>query len=143
VVVRAVDREAPLRPLVAKVFRAGAFREHALLGEFALLARTNIPGLVRAHDLGRCTRTGAPFLIEDFIDGPDAAAWVHGAAPQDRGLRLLAILTEVAATLALLHDAGFVHGDLKPAHVRIADAEKAPRAILLDLGAACRLRSAS
>src|SRR6185436_14418661 len=32
VVVRAVDREAPQRPLVAKVFRAGAFLEHALLG---------------------------------------------------------------------------------------------------------------
>src|SRR4051812_34656562 len=73
VVVRAVDREAPARPLVAKIWRGGAFREQALLGEFALLARTNIPGLVRAHDLARCARTGAPFLIEDFIDGPDAA----------------------------------------------------------------------
>src|SRR5262245_11786075 len=142
VVVRAVDREAPTRPLVAKVFREGAFREQALLGEFALLARTNIPGLVRAHDLGRCSRTGAPFLIEDFIDGPDAAAWIEAAAPRDRGLRLLSILTGVTETLALLHDIGFVHGDLKPAHVRIAGAERAPRAILLDLGAACRLRSA-
>jgi serine/threonine-protein kinase PknK len=136
VVVRVVDREAPDRPLVAKVWRGGAFREQALLGEFALLARANIPGMVRAHDLGRCTRTGAPFLIEDFIDGPESDAWVQSAAPSSRSERLLKIVAEVAATLSLLHDFGFVHGDLKPAHVRIGTAKSAPRAVLLDLGAA-------
>ncbi|MFT3771679.1 MAG: sigma 54-interacting transcriptional regulator [Minicystis sp.] len=54
------------------------------------------------------------------------------------------MITEVASTLALLHDAGFVHGDLKPAHVRVAGGNRAPRAILLDLGAAVhRARDAS
>ncbi len=138
VVVRVVDREAPARALVAKVWRGGAFREQALLGEFALLSRARIPGLVRAHDLGRCTRTGAVFLIEDFIDGPEATAWVEAAAPAARAGRLLGILTGAAATLALLHDAGFFHGDLKPAHVRVAGAGDgaAARPVVLDLGAA-------
>ena len=58
-VVRVVDREAPEVARVAKVFRAGAFQEEALAGEFALLARARIPGLARAHDLARCTRTGS------------------------------------------------------------------------------------
>jgi serine/threonine-protein kinase PknK len=138
VVVRVVDREAPARALVAKVWRGGAFREQALLGEFALLSRARIPGLVRAHDLGRCARSGAVFLIEDFIDGPEATAWVEEALPAARAGRLLGILTGVAATLALLHDAGFFHGDLKPAHVRIAGAGDgaAARPVVLDLGAA-------
>ncbi len=124
VVVRAVDREAPEAPLVAKVLRAGGFREEALAGEFALLSRARIPGLTRAHDLARCTRTGVPFLVEDFADGPEADAWVSAAASpaSARAARLTKVLAEVGATLALLHDAGFVHGDLKPAHVRMVTA---------------------
>jgi two-component system response regulator HydG len=131
VVVRVVDREAPEVARVAKVFRAGAFHEDALAGEFALLTRARIPGLARAHDLARCEVTGAPFLVEDFADGPEAAAWVGASAA-----RLGQALAGVAATLALLHDAGFVHGDLKPAHVRVVGPVEAPRTLLLDLGAA-------
>jgi len=136
VVVRVVDREAPARALVAKVWRGEAFRAEALLGEYALLSRARIPGLTRAHDLARCTRSGAVFLVEDFIDGPEAAAWVDAAAPGARAGRLLAILTGVAATLAQLHDAGFSHGDLKPAHVRVVGEGAPSRPVLLDLGAA-------
>ena len=137
VVVRVVDREEEGRALVAKVWRGEAlFREQALLGEYALLARARIPGLTRAHDLARCTRSGARFLVEDFADGPEAAAWVDAAAPGARAARLLAILSGVLATLAQLHDAGFSHGDLKPAHVRVVGMGAAARSVLLDLGAA-------
>ncbi|MEP7123033.1 MAG: sigma 54-interacting transcriptional regulator [Byssovorax sp.] len=136
VVVRVVDREARARVLVAKVWRGEAFRAQALLGEYALLSRARIPGLVRAHDLARCARTGAVFLVEDFIDGPEAAAWVNAAKETARAGRLLAILTGVAATLALLHDAGFSHGDLKPVHVRVLGEGATARPVLLDLGAA-------
>ncbi|APR85637.1 two component, sigma54 specific, transcriptional regulator, Fis family protein [Minicystis rosea] len=137
VVVRAVDREAPEARLVAKVLRAGAFHEASLAGEFALLSRARIPGLARAHDLARCTRTGAPFLVEDFAEGPEADAWVSAAASpaSARAARLAKVIAEVGATLSLLHDAGFVHGDLKPAHVRMVTASGATRATLLDLGA--------
>jgi transcriptional regulator with AAA-type ATPase domain len=140
VVVRVVDREAPARALVAKVWRGEAFRAQALLGEYALLSRARIPGLVRAHDLARCSRTSAVFLVEDFVDGPEASAWVSAAPTNTRAGRLLAILTGVAATLALLHDAGFSHGDLKPVHVRVVGVGvgdgAAARPVLLDLGAA-------
>ncbi len=136
VAVRVQDREQPHRALVAKVLAAGQCTEASLEGEFALLARTYVPGLVRAHDFGRDERTGAPFLVEDFVDGPDAASWVRDA-PSDaaRVERLVTILSSVAQTLCFLHDAGFVHGDLKPDHVRIHGGE---RPTLLDLGAAVR-----
>ncbi|MBI3205415.1 MAG: sigma 54-interacting transcriptional regulator [Myxococcales bacterium] len=134
VVLRVTDREAPARALVAKLWQPGAFDEDLLRGEFALLARMHVPGLVRAHDLGRDAETGAPFLVEDFIDGPDAREWLS-KAPSDRARseRLARALGEVTATLAVLHDSGFLHGDLKPAHVRVPDDG---RATLLDLGAA-------
>ncbi|WP_437681690.1 sigma 54-interacting transcriptional regulator [Sorangium sp. So ce131] len=137
VVGRVIDREARGRELVAKVFRQGAFREDALLGEFALLARLRVPGVVRAHDLGRDERTGAPFLVEEYVAGDDAAAWVQGAPAEGRPARLARVLGGVARTLAALHDAGFVHSDLKPAHVRMRPlGGGSAEAVLLDLGAA-------
>ena len=72
VVLRVRDREAPERPLVAKIWLAGTFEPSALAAEFALLRRLEIPGLVRAHDFGRDQRTAAPFLVEDFVDGETA-----------------------------------------------------------------------
>ena len=131
-VLRVRDREAPERPLVAKVWRAGAFDAAQLAAEFALLRRLDIPGLVRAHDFDRDRRTGAPFLVEDFVAGESAQAFV-GAVPERRVVRLAYVMSEVAATLAALHDAAFVHGDIKPEHVRVGPDE---RVSLLDLGSA-------
>jgi serine/threonine-protein kinase PknK len=132
VVLCVTDREQPERRLVAKLWLAGTFDESVLAGEFALLRRLDIPCLVRAHDWGRDERTQSPFFVEDFVAGDPAADWVHGVAPL-RAARLGCVLSDVATTLAALHDAAFVHGDVKPAHVRVgADG----RMRLLDLGAA-------
>ena len=138
IVLRVTDREQPARGLVAKLWRAGAFDEAALAGEFALLRRLSIPGLVGAHDWGRDEATQAAFFVEDFVEGGSAAQWVE-AEPARRAERLLRVLAEVATTLAALHDAAFVHGDVKPAHVRLGPDG---RMLLLDLGAAvARARS--
>jgi tetratricopeptide (TPR) repeat protein len=139
VVGRVVDREAPDLLLCAKVWRPDAFREQALLGEFALLSRLRVPGVVRAHDLGRDERSGAPFIVEEYVEGEDAAAWVASAPPEARNERLAVVIGEVARALAWLHDAGFVHSDLKPAHVRRRKAGRSREGslvALLDLGAA-------
>ncbi len=133
VVFRVIDREEPGHALVAKLWRPGLLGDEALRGEFALLMRLRVAGLVRGHDLGREQTSGASFLIEDFVDGPDASEWVHEAPGAEREARLERLLEEVAGTLGALHDAGFLHGDLKPAHVRVP---AAGRARLLDLGAA-------
>ena len=132
VVLRVRDREAPERALAAKVWLSGTFDQSALAAEFALLRRLEITGLVRAHDFGRDQRTAAPFLVEDFVDGETAQAFV-AAVPELRVARLAHVISELAATLAALHDAAFVHGDLKPEHVRVTADE---RVFLLDLGSA-------
>ena len=134
VVLRVTDREAPQRALVAKIWHEGRFAEAALAGEFALLRRLDIPGLVRAHDLARDESSGAPFLVEDFVDGASASDVVLGAGAE-RAEYLVRILAEVTTTLAAMHEASFVHGDLKPEHVRES---RDGRVFLLDLGAAVR-----
>jgi transcriptional regulator with GAF, ATPase, and Fis domain len=132
VVLRVTDREEPSRALVAKLWQPGAFDESALAGEFALLRRLSIPGLVGAHDWGRDERTHAPFLVEDFVAGEAAFDFVQ-RAPELRAQRLSSVLSAVTTTLAALHDAAFVHGDLKPAHVRVTPQGDVR---LLDLGSA-------
>ncbi len=112
------DREAPERPLVAKVWLSGAFDPRSWRPNLPCCDRLDIPGLVRAHGFDRDRRTGAPFLVEDFVDGETARAFV-AAVPERRAARLAYVISEVAATLAALHDAAFVHGDLKPEHVRV------------------------
>jgi DNA-binding NtrC family response regulator/tetratricopeptide (TPR) repeat protein len=140
VVLRVVDREQPTRALVAKVWRARTDDEWRVEGEFALLARLRIRGLVRAHDFARDDRSGFAFFVEDFVDGPEAGAWVAAVRGTEANERLLAVATDVAATLAGLHEAGFTHGDAKPAHVRVVEGGGksgiSAQAILLDLGAA-------
>jgi DNA-binding NtrC family response regulator len=139
VVLRVRDREAPELPLAAKIWLGGALEPAALAAEFALLRRLDIPGLVRAHDFGRDQRTQAPFFVEDFVDGETARAFV-AARPERRVARLAYLMSEVAATLAALHDAAFVHGDLKPEHVRVTREE---RVFVLDLGSALSRSPAS
>ncbi len=139
-VLRVADREAPELSLVAKVWQSASFDASALEAEFSLLRRLDVPGLVRAHDFGCDEQSGAPFLVEDFVEGRAARDFVcedEGA----RAERLLHVLAEVAATLSALHDAGFLHGDLKPEHVRVTGAG---RVFVLDLGAAvqCEARGA-
>jgi DNA-binding NtrC family response regulator len=133
-VLRVVDREDPTRELVAKVYRRGA---STIPGEFALLSRSRLPGLVRAHDLSTDEVTGAPFLVEDFVGGIDASEWIDSAAEKKKNERLVSLLAQVAATLGALHEMGFVHGDLKPAHVRISESGDTT---LLDLGSALLAR---
>jgi serine/threonine-protein kinase PknK len=134
-VVRVIDRERPSLPLVAKVSRGASdardARDAHLEGEFSLLARLRVPGLVRVHDFTRDAR-GVPFLVEDFIEGEDPSTWVDHRPPH-----VVALAADLAETLAGLHDAGFIHGDVKPANVRVV---RGGRAMLLDLGAAAGLR---
>ena len=134
IVVRVIDRERPMLPLVAKITTARSAGTPAHLeGEFALLARLRVPGLVRVHDFAHDTH-GVPFLVEDFVEGAEPTAWVSGNVG-----RLVALASGLAETLAALHEAGFVHGDVKPANVRVP---ANGRAILLDLGAAAVVRAA-
>ena len=62
-VLRITDREDPARELVAKVYRRGA---STIPGEFALLSRNRLPGLVRAHDLAKDEITGRAFSGRGF-----------------------------------------------------------------------------
>jgi transcriptional regulator with GAF, ATPase, and Fis domain/tetratricopeptide (TPR) repeat protein len=108
--------------LCAIKFARNASPQH---GEFETLLSISHPSLPRALDYG--THEGGTFLVLERIAGRVLDASL------DRVTAIRA-LADVASALATLHEAGLVHGDVKPANVLVA----ADRAVLVDLGLATR-----
>ena len=95
------------------------------------------PGVVRCRDLMR-HGDGRPFIVMNFIRGPTLAACIE-AGP----FHLDAVLTlarRLAATLATIHAAGYVHQDISPENIILPDGDP-EAAMLVDFGIAIDLRS--
>lgn len=140
VVLRVVDHEAPERALVAKVYFGAVGDDASLRSEFRLLARLDSPGLVKVRDLAIDEATNRPFLVQDFVPGVAIDVAVLRTPEAKRSECLAELLGSTARALATLHDAGFIHGDLKPAHIRVTPERDV---VLLDLGSAVAQASAA
>ncbi|MBW2731908.1 MAG: sigma 54-interacting transcriptional regulator [Deltaproteobacteria bacterium] len=108
--------------------------------EFRVLAGLRHPWIARVYDFGRIPAEsglegarGRPgyFFTRELIEGEDLMASV-GAASTSLP-RICQIFRRVAAVLDVLHRAGAVHGDFKPANV-IVSADDTPS--LIDFGMA-------
>lgn len=81
---------------------------------------------------------GAPYIVMEYLDGVDLAAWLrqHGPAPVPLAA---AILVQVCDAIAEAHAAGIVHRDLKPANLFMTH-DRAGQSLVkvLDLGI-CKL----
>ncbi len=80
--------------------------------EQRVASRIQYPGLLRVHRAEDPSRT-APFLEMEYCDGPTLEVVIGNVSEQ----KLLAILSAIASSLHVLHTAGFVHNDLKPANI--------------------------
>lgn len=102
---------------------------HRLLTEQRLLARLRHPNLVRVHEVVADEDVA---IVMDLVPGPNLRQLV-GHLDRGEALRLLA---QVAAALAVIHEAGVLHRDLKPANVLVAGDAGSRTALLTDLGIA-------
>jgi predicted Ser/Thr protein kinase len=77
----------------------------------------NHPNITGVYDLGQ-TSEGTLYIAMEFIDGPTLKAVLKrgGAMP---AARIVAILRQVAAALAVAHRHGIVHRDLKPHNIML------------------------
>lgn len=113
--------------------RASAGQVSRLLREYQFLRDLRLGGLPRARGLG-VTPGGQHYLVMDRLDGLPSARWVERAtAPPDRVARTLGVLARAAWTVAAIHEAGVLHGDLKPSSVLVGEGD---RVCLIDFGAA-------
>ncbi|UJR80121.1 Response regulator of zinc sigma-54-dependent two-component system [Sandaracinus amylolyticus] len=112
--------------------------------ELALLTSISHPGLAAVHELLRvegalgepfALEAGAWVLVEELAEGRVSSEVARGLAGLGARVRFATIAgAAIARSLAALHAAGLVHGDVKPANVVVAGDPAGAR--LIDLGLA-------
>ncbi len=104
----------------------------ALEREAGLLGRLRHPNVARLIELVRMSDTDPAVAVAiELIDGPSLSE-LSATTPIEPE-RLAGVGADVARGLEALHDAGIIHGDVKPANVLI---RSTGQAVLVDLDAA-------
>jgi transcriptional regulator with GAF, ATPase, and Fis domain/Tfp pilus assembly protein PilF/predicted Ser/Thr protein kinase len=112
------DAFSPGRPLVLKTLRGDdAQLVGALRREFQVLAALRHPRIAQVYDFGKIPQgePGGPatFMTREFLEGRS----LHEAFEGDSIDSFVSLAVGVCRALEPLHQAGLVHGDLKPDNV--------------------------
>lgn len=118
-----------------KVLAAGASERElgALVREATALSGLEGLGLPRVLEFGRLS-DGRAYLLRELVAGESLAAAIERGDPAPA---LLGALMRAASQLTVLHRAGLLHGDFKPANVIVTPEG---HATLVDLGLAAPWR---
>lgn len=130
---RATGRTVALKTLAPG---AGAADAEALVREAVALSGLEGLGAPRVLAFGRLPREGRLYLVREIVEGRSLSAMLDAGADARACLEAVA---RVADQLTVLHRAGLLHGDVKPANVIVGPDG---RATLVDLGLAAPLREA-
>jgi serine/threonine protein kinase len=101
--------------------RLGEFQER-FLREARAAARLSHPGIVTVYDSDEDPGGGAPFIAMEYVEGGTLRQRIEteGSLPPDEAVGLT---LRLADALAVAHDAGITHRDVKPANVLIRDSD--------------------
>lgn len=104
-------KEGLSRPVVLKKFYDPSASD-LIEREKRIARRIHFPGFVRVLDWGKA-EDNSPFLRMEYCEGPTLEEFPGNLTEK----KLLALLSALTASLNVLHQAGFVHNDLKPSNV--------------------------
>jgi eukaryotic-like serine/threonine-protein kinase len=118
--------------LLAGTRREGVALASRLRIEAYVLGRLRHPNLVPVADF-RFTQAGSPYLVMPLLRGHTLEEELARQGPLPPAVSRAHAL-ELLAALAALHDAGFVHRDVKPSNCFLSDEDQGVRLRLFDLG---------
>jgi serine/threonine protein kinase len=133
------------RVVAIKVFAVDTSEDRARLeSEVRLLSGLNHPNLVTVHDAHLAARAddGPSFLVMEFVGGTTLREAI--ATSVISGDLIVAVASGIGEALHVVHEAGIVHRDVKPANILIerdAPTTTGVRAKLADFGIAHSLGS--
>ena len=109
------------RTVAIKVPRAGNLATNEdrdrFLREARSVAQLRHAGIVPVHEVGE--HEGLPYLVSDFVRGPDPGGPPDGVAARPR--EAAGLVAEVAEALQYAHERGVIHRDIKPSNIMIDD----------------------
>lgn len=117
------------RNVAIKLLRGDGGRAAALLREARTLAKMSHPNIVTIYDAG--VTEEHPFLAMELVAGSDLHTWLRGEETPESS-EVLRMILQAGEGLAAAHEAGIVHGDIKPANILIGDGH----ALVTDFGVA-------
>ncbi|NUP13721.1 MAG: serine/threonine protein kinase [Polyangiaceae bacterium] len=116
-VFRALDERLERRVALKVLHDAGEGNESRarLVREARAVAKLDHPNIVSVFDVGE--HEAGPFVVMELIEGRSLRSVIAdpNVAPAER----VRIMSEVARALAVAHDAGIVHRDVKPENVLV------------------------
>jgi serine/threonine-protein kinase len=109
-------------PVAVKVLRSGFDWPPETLARFRAEARlassVSHPGIARVYYYDDGDPPVPPYLVTELVMGPSLDR-VLANGPQDP-MRAMDVIGQAAAALSAAHEAGLVHGDIKPSNLVIA-----------------------
>jgi eukaryotic-like serine/threonine-protein kinase len=113
---RELEEDVALKVLRAEVLGEGAQAVQALKQEIRVARMITHPNVVRVHDLGESD--SVRFLTMEYVAGTTLGELLDRLGPLDLAPGLQ-IAKQICRGLTAVHQAGVVHGDLKPRNIMV------------------------